>query len=82
MTQLTTPEFKAHGDPLDLEPKSYLDENDCHIFLLFSVVCDVWYLPPMTRMENEDAVKFANRVKAEIARQGGLVDLVWYVQFC
>ena len=33
-------------------------------------------------MENEDAVKFANRVKAEIARQGGLVDLVWYVQFC
>lgn len=20
MTQLTTPEFKAHGDPLDLEP--------------------------------------------------------------
>ena len=36
----------------------------------------------MTRMENEDAVKFANRVKAEIARQGGLVDLVWYVQFC
>jgi len=31
----------------------------------------------MTRMENEDAVEFANRVKAEIARQGGLVDLMW-----
>merc|ERR1712083_483809 len=43
----------------------------------WAIVCDVWYLPPMTRMENEDAVKFANRVKAEIARQGGLVDLVW-----
>ena len=57
-------------------------KQDCHIFFKFSVVCDVWYLPPMTRMENEDAVKFANRVKAEIARQGGLVDLVWYVQFC
>ena len=29
------------------------------------------------RGEDEDAVAFANRVKAEIARQGGLVDLMW-----
>ena len=35
----------------------------------------------MTRMENEEAVDFANRVKAEIARQGGLVDLMWYDSF-
>lgn len=28
--------------------------------------------------EGEDAVKFANRVKALIARQGGLVDLSWF----
>lgn len=27
--------------------------------------------------ENESAVDFANRVKKEIARQGGLVDLSW-----
>ncbi|ROI69431.1 Glycerol-3-phosphate acyltransferase 4 [Anabarilius grahami] len=27
--------------------------------------------------EDEDAVQFANRVKAAIARQGGLVDLLW-----
>ena len=38
---------------------------------------DVWYLPPMTRNPEEEAVTFANRVKAEIARQGGLVDLMW-----
>jgi len=25
----------------------------------------------------EDAVQFANRVKSAIARQGGLVDLLW-----
>ena len=31
----------------------------------------------MRRRESEDAVAFANRVKAEIARQGGLVDLMW-----
>ena len=29
--------------------------------------------------ENESAVDFANRVKKEIAKQGGLVDLSWWV---
>ncbi|XP_045581785.1 glycerol-3-phosphate acyltransferase 3 isoform X2 [Procambarus clarkii] len=43
----------------------------------WAIVCDVWYLPPMTRKEGESSIDFANRVKAEIARQGGLVDLVW-----
>ncbi|XP_065103620.1 glycerol-3-phosphate acyltransferase 4-like [Paramisgurnus dabryanus] len=43
----------------------------------WAIVCSVWYLPPMTRREDEDAVQFANRVKAAIARQGGLVDLLW-----
>lgn len=27
--------------------------------------------------KDEDAVQFANRVKSAIARQGGLVDLLW-----
>ncbi|MBN3310041.1 glycerol-3-phosphate acyltransferase 3 [Amia ocellicauda] len=43
----------------------------------WAIVCNVWYLPPMTRQEGEDAVQFANRVKSAIARQGGLVDLSW-----
>lgn len=43
----------------------------------WAIVCDVWYLPPMIKKDEEDAVTFANRVKAEIARQGGLVDLMW-----
>lgn len=43
----------------------------------WAIVCNVWYLPPMTRQEEEDAVQFANRVKAAIAQQGGLVDLSW-----
>ncbi|GBL89544.1 Glycerol-3-phosphate acyltransferase 3-like [Araneus ventricosus] len=43
----------------------------------WALVCDVWYLPPMTRKSDESAVEFANRVKAEIARKGGLVDLMW-----
>lgn len=43
----------------------------------WAIVCSVWYLPPMTREKDEDAVQFANRVKSAIARQGGLVDLLW-----
>jgi len=43
----------------------------------WAIVCDVWYLPPMTRLPGESSVDFANRVKAEIARKGGLVDLDW-----
>lgn len=31
---------------------------------------------PLLQAE-EDAVQFANRVKSAIARQGGLVDLLW-----
>lgn len=43
----------------------------------WAIVCDVWYLPPMHKREDEDAIEFANRVKKEIALAGGLVDLVW-----
>ncbi|XP_065071778.1 glycerol-3-phosphate acyltransferase 3-like [Rhopilema esculentum] len=43
----------------------------------WAIVCDVWYLPPMQIQEGENSIQFANRVKKLIARQGGLVDLVW-----
>jgi len=43
----------------------------------WAIVCDIWYLPPQTMMENENAIQFANRIKKDIAKQGGLVDLVW-----
>ncbi|KAJ7390346.1 sn-1-glycerol-3-phosphate C16:0-DCA-CoA acyl transferase [Desmophyllum pertusum] len=32
---------------------------------------------PVAIKEDESAAQFANRVKTEIARQGGLVDLIW-----
>jgi glycerol-3-phosphate O-acyltransferase 3/4 len=47
------------------------------IMTSWALVCDVWYMPPMTRLENEDAVAFANRVKSKIASRGGLVELDW-----
>ncbi|XP_017778209.1 PREDICTED: glycerol-3-phosphate acyltransferase 3 isoform X2 [Nicrophorus vespilloides] len=43
----------------------------------WAIVCEVWYLPPMHQKEGESAIDFANRVKGVIAKQGGLVDLVW-----
>lgn len=43
----------------------------------WAIKCDVWYLPPMEKLPDETAVAFANRVKSEIARQGGLADLAW-----
>ncbi|KAM4719316.1 glycerol-3-phosphate acyltransferase 3 isoform 2-T2 [Anableps anableps] len=43
----------------------------------WAIVVNVWYLPPMTIQVGEDAAQFANRVKAAIAHQGGLLDLAW-----
>ncbi|XP_064006443.1 glycerol-3-phosphate acyltransferase 3-like isoform X1 [Pogoniulus pusillus] len=43
----------------------------------WAVVCNVWYLPPMVKEEEEDAVRFANRVKAAIAARGGMAVLPW-----
>ncbi|GMR46259.1 hypothetical protein PMAYCL1PPCAC_16454, partial [Pristionchus mayeri] len=43
----------------------------------WAITCDVWYLPPMSRLEGEDSIAFARRVKRAIAKAGGLVDLEW-----
>ena len=43
----------------------------------WAIVCDVWYLPPMQKLPDEDAAVFAARVKNEIAKKGGLVELDW-----
>lgn len=43
----------------------------------WAIVVNVWYLPPMTIQEGEDATHFANRVKSAIANKGGLLDLAW-----
>lgn len=44
----------------------------------WAIVVDVYYLPPMSRIDlSENAALFANRVKKEIAKKGGFVDLNW-----
>ncbi|XP_070539879.1 glycerol-3-phosphate acyltransferase 3-like [Ptychodera flava] len=65
------------GDAFWNSSKYSLLEYLVMMFSSWALVCDVWYLPPMTQQENETAVEFAGRVKAAIAKQGGLLDLVW-----
>jgi len=43
----------------------------------WAIMCDVWYLPPVTKMEDEDPIDFARRVQKLIAKKGGMVDLDW-----
>ena len=43
----------------------------------WAIVVDVWYLPPMEMRPGESSVEFAERVKHEIAKKGGLVELLW-----
>ena len=43
----------------------------------WAIVVDVWYLPPMEMRPGENSVEFAERVKHEIAKKGGLVELLW-----
>ncbi|NWX01031.1 GPAT3 acyltransferase, partial [Caloenas nicobarica] len=48
-----------------------------NVMTSWAIVCNVWYLPPMVKEEGEDAVHFANRVKAVIAARGGMSVLPW-----
>ncbi|XP_050398407.1 glycerol-3-phosphate acyltransferase 4 [Patella vulgata] len=65
------------GDAFWNSSKQGMIQHLLNIMTSWAVVCDVWYLPPMSKLDGEDAVEFANRVKSEIARKGGLVDLEW-----
>jgi len=47
------------------------------IMTSWALIADVWYLPPVRRIENEEPVDFAKRVKRLIAMKGGLLDLDW-----
>jgi len=69
-------------DPLFADPfwnsgKQSLSKHLIMILTSWALVCDVWYLPPETQKPDETGLEFANRIKAEIAQRGGLVDLEW-----
>lgn len=65
------------GDPFWNSSKQSYMQYLLMMLTSWAIVCDVWYLPPMSRKSDETAVEFANRVKSEIACKGGLVDLMW-----
>jgi len=43
----------------------------------WAIVVDVYYLPPMSKQENETAADFASRVKGEIVKKGSFANLNW-----
>ncbi|KAK3095870.1 hypothetical protein FSP39_020153 [Pinctada imbricata] len=65
------------GDAFWNSSKMGMVRHVLDILTSWALVAEVWYLPPVTRKKDENAVQFANRVKKEIARKGGLVDLEW-----
>ncbi|XP_038045527.1 glycerol-3-phosphate acyltransferase 3-like [Patiria miniata] len=65
------------GDPFWNSSKYSMVRYLLMMLTSWAIVCDVWYLPPMVRGEDEESIDFANRVKAAIAKQGGLLDLTW-----
>jgi len=65
------------GNPFWNSMKEPMLQYLINIFTSWAIVGDVWYMPPTTIQEGETAIEFANRVKHDIALQGGLVDLVW-----
>lgn len=65
------------GDPFWNSSKQSYVQYLLMMMSSWAIKCDVWYLPPMERLSGELSAEFANRVKAEIAKQGGLVDLAW-----
>ena len=65
------------GDPFWDSSKYSMLQYLYMMMTSWAIVCDVWYLPPMSRKPGESSIDFAKRVKAVIARQGGLIDLDW-----
>ncbi|KAM8808222.1 glycerol-3-phosphate acyltransferase 3-like [Eudromia elegans] len=65
------------GDPFWNSMKHSVMTYGFKVLTSWAIVCNVWYLPPMVKEEEEDAVHFADRVKAVIAAQGGMSVLPW-----
>jgi glycerol-3-phosphate O-acyltransferase 3/4 len=57
--------------------KETLLRHFLNVLTSWALVVDVWYLPAEHKRSDETVLEFTNRVKADIARQGGLVDLDW-----
>lgn len=65
------------ADPFWNSSSHTLTRHMMNILTSWALVCDVWYLPPEHQRPDESVIEFTKRVKSEIARQGGLVDLDW-----
>uniref|UniRef100_A0A8L8KI71 PlsC domain-containing protein n=1 Tax=Heligmosomoides polygyrus TaxID=6339 RepID=A0A8L8KI71_HELPZ len=65
------------GDPFWNSSAQSWCEYVIRMMTSWAIICNIYYLPPMEKLPNEDAMAFASRVKKAIAARGGFVDLEW-----
>lgn len=66
-----------YGDPFWNSQRVSFARHLVDIMTSWSVVCDVYYLEPQTKRDDETAVDFANRVKRMICEKAGLISMNW-----
>lgn len=70
--------YRHHfGDPFWNSQRISFAGHLFDVMTSWSVVCDVYYMEPQTRREDESAVQFANRVKRLICERAGLISMNW-----
>ncbi|OAF69244.1 hypothetical protein A3Q56_03020 [Intoshia linei] len=65
------------ADPFWDSSRQSMIKHILMIFTSWALVCDIYYLPPMQKLDSETDIEFAQRVKRVISLQGGFVDLGW-----
>lgn len=65
------------GDPFWNSQRVSFARHLFNLMTSWAVVCDVYYMEPQTRGEDETAVQFANRVKRMVCEKAGLIGMNW-----
>lgn len=70
--------YRHHfGDPFWNSQRISFTGHLFDIMTSWSIVCDVYYMEPQTKRDDESAVQFANRVKHMICERAGLISMNW-----
>lgn len=68
---------RRFGDPFWNSQITSFSRHLMDLMTSWAVVCDVYYMEPVTIREDETSVQFANRVKRLICERAGLVSVNW-----
>lgn len=68
---------KRFGDPFWNSQTTSFPKHIVDIMTSWALVCDVYYLPPMTKRDDETSVQFSGRVRQAIVDCAGLTCVNW-----